>query len=134
MLFVPTPAIAAEGYLSNAHVVRVTQAQQLLADVDTRSQNETIDEFNRAAFPEGNLQIYEAVAATYKELTQQKGITELNQKRRLYDFIRLNIAYLQFGGSIEQGDKDLNRWIRQTLRRHLPKELFDNDQLFHSLE
>ena len=133
LLLVSPPVAASKAHLSDTHLARLVQAQKLLADVDSRSQSEIIDELNQTSFPEGNLQIYEAVAATYKELTQHKDIARINKKKRLYDFIRLNIAYLQFGGEIGQGNKDLNALIRQTLQRHLPKELLDNDQLFYSL-
>ena len=128
-------ARTADAALTDAHTRRLEQANYILREVDLRPLPMIIEEMNRTASPEGNLQIYEAVAATYQEIVDRKHITDSERKQSLYDSIRMNVAFMQFGGGIEhKGDKVLDRWIRQTLARHLPEGVFDNDQLFHSLK
>src|SRR3989338_5082888 len=107
------PVCAAESGLTQDDYARVQRAKKLLAEVDNRPVQAIIDEFNRADFPEGNVQIYEAVAATYRDLAVRKELTAFEDKKSLYDSIRMNVAFLQFGGDIgHTGDKKLNQWIR----------------------
>ncbi|MEK7377063.1 MAG: hypothetical protein AABZ57_07910, partial [Candidatus Margulisiibacteriota bacterium] len=113
-----------EAGLTAQHERRIGQANRLLAEVDRRSANDICDEFNKTAAPEANVKIYEAVAATYDDLVKSKDIQDAAQKVHLYDQIRLNVAYIQFGGDPEyDGGKLLDRWIRQALVRYLPKDL-----------
>ena len=134
-LICAVPAQAAKARLTEAEVARVDAARRILAEVDTRPLQAIVGEINEAPYPEGNLQIYEAVAATYRELVKAKEITEIGHKQSLYNSIRMNVAFLQFGGDINHtGDKLLHQWIRQELRRHLPEGLMENEQLFYSLE
>jgi hypothetical protein len=121
--------------LSDQHAQRVAQARKILAEVDLRSAQDIIDAFNRTTAPEANLQIYEAVAATYDDLVRRKQVTDPASKKSLYNQIRLNVAYLQFGGDPDaENGKKLDLWIRQTLFRHLPRELMENPAIFHSLD
>ncbi|OGX35210.1 MAG: hypothetical protein A3C36_03105 [Omnitrophica WOR_2 bacterium RIFCSPHIGHO2_02_FULL_52_10] len=121
--------------LTGGQEKRVAQARMLLEEVDARSAREIIDEFNRTPAPLANLQIYEAVAATYAELVKRKEMTDAAAKKQLYNQIRLNVAYLQFGGDPEgENSRKLDLWIRQTLFRHLPRGLMDDPAVFHTLE
>ena len=128
-------ALPAEAGLTGVQENRVAQARQLLEEVDLRSAREIIDEFNRTPAPQANLQIYEAVAATYADLVKRKEVTDAASKKQLYNQIRLNVAYLQFGGDPEsENSRKLDLWIRQTLFRHLPRELMDDTAVFLSLD
>lgn len=123
-----------EAGLTGGQEERVAEARTLLEEVDLRSAQEIIDEFNRTPAPQANLQIYEAVAATYAELVKRKEVTGAASKKNLYNQIRLNVAYLQFGGDPDsESSRKLDLWIRQTLVRHLPRELMDDPAVFHSL-
>ena len=128
-------AYAVEGPLTGAHLARIEQVKQILGQVEDRPARQIMDEFNRTSAPQGNLQILEAVSATYQDLVDRKKVTDMEEKKQLYNLIRLNVAYLQFGGNIGyQGDKKINLWIRQTLARHLPQELMQNQQVFYTLD
>jgi len=114
---------------------RIHHARLLLAGQDPRTVEDIEKEFKATKSPEGNLRIYEAVAATFRELAEEKEITKDEDKKNLYDKIRMNVAFIQFGGEAA-GDngKTIDRWIRQTLVKHLPEDLREDKKLFHSQE
>jgi len=107
----------------------------MIEEVESRPVEQILEAFNRAPAPEANLQIYEAVALTYRDLVRRKDITEPGAKILLYNQIRMNVAYLQFGGDAESGkSKKLDLWIRQTLLRYLPREVLENEKIFYALD
>jgi hypothetical protein len=135
LLFTIAGAIPVEAGLTSRHESRIAQANRLLAEVDSRSVSDIVIEFNKTAAPGANVKIYEAVAATYDDLVKRKNIQDEAQKKHLYDQIRLNVAFIQFGGDPEyDGGKVLDRWIRQALVRHLPKDLMADENTFYSTD
>lgn len=121
--------------LTQDDLPRVQKARMLLAEVDSRSSEDILKSFNATESPEGNLVIYEAVAATYCELAPQIGAVKAEDKKALYDTIRMNVAFVQYGGDIgHTGDRKIHQWVRQALKRHLPAGIIKDTKLFYSLE
>ena len=117
-----------DGYLQ-----RIRKAKELIAELEPRSAEDIAQEFIKTSSPEGNVQIFEAIAATYNDLIIRKNIVEDEGKKDLYNQIRLNVAFIQFGGDPSyEGGKKLNRWIRQTLMKYLSKDLISDEDIFYS--
>ena len=87
-LFVAVSVEAVGTRLSTQDFARIRDAQEILAEVDLRSTDDIEFEFNQTEDPQGNLQIHEAVAATYQDLIERKGIIAVGKKKELYDYIR----------------------------------------------
>ena len=136
LLFLLAASANASGNdLSARQAERLSEARHILAEVDPRSEEAIARELLTTPYPEENLQIYEAVARTYLDLVTRKEIVDPQAKTQLFNKIRLNVAFLQFGGSPASGTgKKMDVWIRQTLVRHIPAELLGSPALFHSLQ
>ena len=119
----------------DAFLVRIQNARALVADHDRRSVADISRQLHATSSAEGNLQIYEAVAATYRDLVASGKITGEIGKKNLYDQIRMNVAFIQFGGDPNyRGGAKINRWIRQTLLNYLPKSLMKDEDMFYSAD
>ena len=121
--------------LSAAQIERVKECKRFIGDIDEKTLQQSIDDLVRSAFPEENLQILEAMTKTYADLVAELGLDDRAKKEQLYSFIALNMAYLQFGGpGGKAGSEELYRRIRFKLRSYLPPEIFQNPDLFISLD
>jgi len=131
LLTAPTSALANE----DTFLARIHSAKMLVTDHDPRSVEDILRELQKTSSAEGNLQIYEAVAATYRDLVVDKNVIDEADQKNLYDQIRMNVAFIQFGGDPNySGGKKINRWIRQTLMKYLPRDLINDETIFHSAE
>jgi len=135
LLILISPAIAGAAF-TQAEIGRLTEAKALLSDAETRSHDEIIEAFVETGLPHEQLVIYEAIAATFRDIIDDYGENTPESRGRLLNKIRMNMAYFQFGGSKkeQEGGSELNRLIQRKLKEYLPKEIWDNPQLFHSLE
>ncbi len=135
LLFLVFPA-AAEAAFTQAEVRRLTEAKTLLMDADKRSVDDLIEEFNSTGLPIEQIMIYEAIAATFRDIMKDYGENSTRSREQLLNKIRMNMAYFQFGGSrAEQpGGSELNRLIQRKLKHYLPEDIWENQKLFHSLE
>lgn len=125
--------------LSETQIERVQTCQNILKEVDDRSLQQAIHELTRSRHPEENLQILEAMAKTYADVTKELDIREQTQKEGLYSTIKLNMAYLQLGGLHAGGGgggnrEPLYRLVRSKLRDYLPARLLKDEQFFYTLE
>jgi len=132
-LILPQSAQADNG--DSAFLARILDAKTLVADLDSRSVEDISIELRSTSSPEGNLQIYEAVAATFRDLVINGDVTDEAGKKNLYDQIRMNVAFIQFGGNPNnKSGKKIDRWIRQTLMKYLPRDLLKDEDMFYSAE
>lgn len=117
---------------------RLNEAKAILADAEARSLDAIADEFIRTGFPADHLQIYEVIALTFQDIMRGHGaeVKGLDGRRRLLEKIKMNLAYFQLGGpDVEaQEENELNILIRRKLKNYMPKELWTNPKLFHSLD
>jgi hypothetical protein len=127
---------AAGAALTQTEVFRLTKAKALLMDAEKRPLDEIIEEFERTGLPHEHLQIYEAVAATFRDILTDHQENDTRSRERLLDKIRMNMAYFQFGGTKteQEGGSELNRLIQRKLKQYLPEDIWGNSKLFHSLE
>ena len=132
ILLIPLQVGAAS--LSPQQIARVQEVKKLLGAVEPRPVDAIVEELSRSRFPEGQLQILEAVAQTYRDMLIEFTDKSKDKKEWLYSMVRLNMAFFQFGGSSEQNDTGLNITIRRKLKKYLSPELLANPKLFYSLE
>jgi hypothetical protein len=119
----------------DAFAKRVHNAKMLIKDFEPRSVEDIAKELRGTSSPEGNLRIFEAVAATYRDLVTNGNINGDKGKKDLYDQIRMNVAFIQFGGNPnERGANQVNRWIRQALLKYLPRDLMSDKDMFYSAD
>jgi hypothetical protein len=106
-----------------------------LADVDKRSAQEIVNDLNAAKSPEGQLQILEAVAQTYRDMAAQYEVTSQARKEWLHSMILLNVAFYQFGGiDDDKSETMLNVAIRRKLKSYFSDDLMNRSGLFYSLD
>jgi len=135
ILFLMHPLLAHSDNGDSAFLARIHDAKMLVADLDPRSVEDISIELHSTSSPEGNLQIYEAVAATYRDLVVNGDVTDEVGKKNLYDQIRMNVAFIQFGGNPnDRSGKKIDRWIRQTLIKYLPRDLMKDEDMFYSAD
>lgn len=135
ILFLILPQVAQTESNDGIFLKRIHEVKEIVKDLEPRSAGDILKDLRETSSPEGNLQIFEAVAATYKDLVVHKNIVDKKDKRDLYDQIRLNVAFIQFGGNPNSGDgKKLDRWIRQTLIKYLPQDLMNDEDMFFSID
>ena len=134
LLIIGIPIGSDAASLSQAQMERVKAAKQLLGAADPRAVEEIADEFSKTRLTEGNLQIFEAVAQTYRDMLLEYPQAAQGKKEWLHSMILLNMAYFQFGGSSEENDSGLNITIRRKLKKYLSPELLADPNLFYSLE
>jgi len=133
LLIIGTPLLANADTLSQAQIQRVKTAKGLLGAADPRTAGEIGDELSKGRFTEENLQIFEAIAQTYRDMVVEYNVGP-EKKEWLHSMILLNMAYFQFGGSSEANDTGLNIMIRRKLKQYLSPELLADPNLFYSLE
>jgi len=132
-LILPQSAQASNG--DSEFLARIHHAKMLVADIDPRSVEDISRELHSTSSPQGNLQIFEAVAATYRDLVVNGDIADEAGKKNLYDQIRMNVAFIQFGGNPNtRSGKKIDRWIRQTLMKYLPRKLLKDKDMFYSAD
>ena len=134
-LILAFPATADTNF-TQAEIRRLTEARALLMDTEKRSRDEIIKEFDETGLPREHLEIYEAIAATFRDITNKYGENSPQSREQLLEKIRMNMAYFQLGGpdTEQPGGSELNRLIRRKLKQYLPEKIWDNPKLFHSLE
>ena len=122
-------------YLTPQEMERVKAVKELLYDVDKKSLNETIRELEKSRQAHIDLEMREAMAKTYTDIVREISVEGQKKKEWLYSMICLNMAYLQFGGS--QGKPgtttELNRLIRQKLKKYLPPDVLNQSGFLYSL-
>ena len=76
------------------------------------------------------------MAKTYADIVREINVEGQKKKEWLYSMVCLNMAYLQFGGSQGKSGSttELNRLIRQKLKKYLPPELLKQPGFAYSLE
>lgn len=114
--------------VTDRHYQRIESFKALLNDVDHTSLDQTVDQLNNTEFPIMNMYIQEAIAKAYDDIVREQDVEGVAKKRWLYSMIKLNMAYMQFGGN-ETTDKKptaLNKLIRQRLTQYLPKEIIEH--------
>lgn len=121
--------------LSPVQMERLKVAKNFLEQVDTKSLEETKQGFLKNRFIEENLQIYEAVANTYRDMITEYPVETLAKRKWLYSMVLLNLAYFQFGGGdSEENQSGLNIVIRRKLKQYLSTDVLNNPDIFYSLE
>ena len=126
----------AQSKMTSQQIERVKASKLLLAEVHAKSLEQTMTEIEGSSYPEGQLQILEAVAKTYTDIVKDYDVQTQDKKRWLYSMVLLNMAYFQLRGD-QQGQDDasaLNQLIQQKLKRYLPMDLFSHPKLFQSFE
>lgn len=114
---------------------RIHEIKVLLKNVEGRSKGEIAKGLMATSFPEGNLQIMEAVAQTCSDIAKEYAAEKISKKKWLCSMVQLNMAYLQLEGVQEDGsDTSLNILIRRKLKRHLSPDLLNDPRLVHALE
>lgn len=127
LLFCFVAGVEAKERLTTKDIDRIKAYKHLVADVDSRSVEQTVKMLERSDNPQLNLTLKEAIARTYAEIVLEQGIGESKKKIWLYSMVGLNMAYFQFAGSnaAQKNVSELNRMIRGKLRKHLPKDIFE---------
>ncbi len=129
------PQAVQAGSDDSIFLARIHDAKMLVADLDPRTVEDISRDLQSTSSPEGNLQIFEAVASTFRDLVIDGNIVDDKGKKNLYDQIRMNVAFIQFGGNPNlRNGKKIDRWIRQTLMKYLPRELMKDDDIFYSAD
>ena len=128
--------ITADAAFTQAEIQRLTEARNLLKDSEMRSVNDLIEEFESTGFPDEHLEIYEAVAKTFRDIDNKYGQDNPESRKQLLGKIKLNMAYFQLGGSTQEqsGGSELNRLIQRKLKHYLPENIWGHPKLFHSLD
>ena len=127
------PSYDASAQLTPQQFERVKICKNLLQEADLKSLDETVEELEQARNPEQNLQILEAIALTYSEISKEQKVEAKADKEWLHSMVALNMAYLQLGGGEGGRDTALNRLIRGKLKEHLSTALLHDPELFHSV-
>ena len=136
LIFLAAPAHAQGNFPTPRDIERVKALKAVLYDVDTKSLRETIEELEKTRHPQINLQMREAMAKTYADIVREVNVEGKKKKEWLYSMVCLNMAYLQFGGSQGKSGSttELNRLIRQKLKKYLPPNALKQPGVFYSLE
>jgi hypothetical protein len=123
--FAPIMASAAGAQLSDPQISRIKAYRLLVANIDPQPLAQAVAELERTRYPLVNLQIKEAMARAYADIVREQKVEGKSKQQWLYSMIKLNMAYLQFAGKAPGQDRDpLNQLIRQTLRTHLPPDIY----------
>jgi hypothetical protein len=124
------------GFLTAQEIERVRAVKALLDGVDKKSLQETINELERSRHPALGLEMQEAMAMAYKDIVGEINVEGQQKKEWLYSMVCLNMAYLQFGGSQGKSGSttELNRLIRQKLKKYLPPDILKQPGFLYSLE
>ena len=122
--------------LTSQQITRVATVKNLLGSIEKRSSDELAKHIGKTHSTELQLQIWEAVAVTYKDMIKQYGVETQERREWLYSMIQLNMAYFRLGGEQEESTTDtaLNLTIRRKLKEHLPANFFSNRSVFFSLD
>jgi hypothetical protein len=137
ILILAASASAGPG-LTPRDMERLKEAKAILADAEPRPLDAVADQLTKTGSPYENLQIYEVVALTFQDIIREHGaeVKGRDGRQRLLEKVKMNLAYFQLGGpDVEaEGEDGLNILIRRKLKDHMPKELWGNPKLFHSLD
>ena len=140
LIFLTASAHGEESYgrgrLTAQDVERVKMVKELLDGVDTKSLAETIAELEHSRHPRVNLEMKEAMAKAYTDIVMEINVEGQKKKVWLYSMVCLNMAYLQFGGSLGApgSTTELNRLIRRKLKGYLPPNALKQLGAMYSLE
>ena len=82
------------------------------------------------------LAIKKAEEKAYAEIVREFNVEGQKKKEWLYSMVCLNMAYLQFGGTQGKAGSttELNRLIRQRLKKYLPQDVLRQPGFIYSLE
>ena len=115
-------------------IEQVRMSKQALADVDAEPWAVTVDEFNNTACPFIQVLMLDAMARTYTDLIRDYDLKEHDARVRLYDKIKMNMAFLQFtGGKSRAEGAGLNCLIQEKLRNYLPNQIWEHPHFFIAL-
>lgn len=133
-LIFATPSMA-DTIFSQDEIRRLSTAKKLLMDTEKRSLDHLVNELSTTHSPRQQLAIYEAMAATFRDIIKKYEGDTPQSRERLLGKIRMNMAYFQLGGPDTDDPEDgaLNRLIRRKLKHYLPEDIWKNPKLFHSL-
>ena len=131
-LFASPLVYARPGHLTAEEVHRVREFKGLLAGVDGKTLQQTVDELEKTAHPQVNLQIREAMALAYADIARRQNVEGNSKRAWLYSMVALNMAYLQFGGS--HSADPLNALICRKLKEYLPANILKQPGFRYSLE
>ena len=137
VMSLPAPVYAqAYGDLTQEQVQRLKECERLLDGVSKETLAKRIDGLEQSRYQEEDLRILEAMARTYAEIVQEQQVIGQEKKEWLYNMIALNMAYLQMGGLDvhKSSETALNKLIQSKLRRYLPADLTNDQNMFYSLE
>ena len=134
-------AVNAQEYYGHRHLTsqeidRVRQVKELLSGVDTKPLRETIKEIEKSKHPQTNIELQEAMAHAFLDIAKENNVEGIKKKQWLYSMVCLNMAYLQFGGTLGKygSTTELNRLIRQKLIAYLPRNINTQPGFLNSLE
>ncbi|MCK5214314.1 MAG: hypothetical protein KAR05_03060 [Candidatus Omnitrophica bacterium] len=123
------------GRLSRSQKQRVEECAAMLGELDPQDLESRLRRLEDGPYQEENIAILEAVARTYSEIVAEQKMEKQKTKEWLYSMVALNMGYLQLGGlNLNQRDTALNKLIRYKLKKYLPAEVLDNEDLFYSLD
>jgi hypothetical protein len=125
---------AALGGLTPEQYERVKACKDLLAGIDNKSLEATVEELTQSKTPEADLQISEAIAKTYAELVKEYQVESKERKEWLFSMVQLNMGYLRLGGGQNQPEGALNGLIWVKLKKYLSPDLLNDSKLFYSIE
>jgi len=121
--------------LTPQQVEQVRMFKQALAQVDHESLEATVEEFNKSACPAIRVLMLDAMTRTYADLIRDYDLIDQDARVRLYDKIKMNMAYMQFtGGRGRCKGSGLNCLIQDKLKTYLPSWLLDHPQFYVSID
>ncbi len=110
-------------------VESIRRSKQTLADVDPEPWENTVAAFNQTACPFIQAEILEAMARTYADLIKDYAVQDRDARIRLFDKIKMNMAYLQFtGGGNRPAGSGLDALIQNTLKEYLPPAVLSHPE------
>lgn len=126
-----TTVWAGTAHLSEAAIQRVKAFAVLVQDVD-KPPAAIVREIEHSKHPLLELSIKEAMAKTYATIVQSQHVENLSKRAWLYSMVKLNMAYLQFGGT--ESNRPLDQMILHELKKNLPSDIIDAEGFRFSLE
>ncbi len=132
----PIAAHSTRAALKTVTLSDVQSFKALLADVDHKTVDQTVNDINRTPYPFITLKIRQAMAQTYHDIVTELKVVGQGKREWLYSMITLNMAYLQFEGQQTQTVKTtaLNNLICTKLRAYLTPQIMNHPGFHSSLE
>lgn len=136
VVFVFLPSVYAQERLTGQDILRVKAYKHMIRDIDDKSLQHTLDELEKAEYPEVALALKEAMAKAYVDIVREQNVQELKKKQWLYSMVNLNMAYLQFVGlkPTSRNTDPLNKLIRQRLKTYLSPHIINQPGFHCSIE